>query len=224
MEKKFKERKLFAYLRRNIYYVIMIMCVLAIGTMVLVAALNKTDDSQVDEPTPVQVDTPPVDTDPVVTDPVDTDPVVTDPEPVAKVWAYAMPVDEYTIELPYADTELVFNSTINCWKTHKGVDFKVDEGTEVKAIEDGTVISVETNILEGTVVTIKHTDVYTSVYKSLAEDVRVKAGDTVTKGAVIGIASDTAWNETAMGPHLHLEVLQDGANINPMSILPEVLK
>ena len=53
------------------------------------------------------------------------------------------------------------------------------------------------------------------MYASLANDVPVKAGDTVTKGSVIGQVSDTAKSEANDGPHLHLEVLLDNELVDP---------
>ena len=68
---------------------------------------------------------------------------------------YVMPLSEYTLGQDFSD-KLVYNQTLKQWRTHNGVDFIAAKGAEVMAIFGGTVESVESTTLEGTVITIKH--------------------------------------------------------------------
>ena len=45
----------------------------------------------------------------------------------------------------------------------------------------------------------------------------IKKGDKVTKGQTIGEMGSTGWST---GPHLHFEVIRNGENANPLSVLP----
>jgi murein DD-endopeptidase MepM/ murein hydrolase activator NlpD len=63
------------------------------------------------------------------------------------------------------------------------------------------------------------------VYCNLAEDVKVKKGDTVKKGQVIGVVGDTATREVVSleGSHLHFVVLKKSGSelvtVNPQDYL-----
>ena len=129
--------------------------------------------------------------------------------------SFANPLTEVTTLKTFSNTALQYNSTLNVWQSHKAVDFAAEEGTEVYAVMDGTVTEVTYNYLMGNIVKLDVGGGITVVYASLANDVPVKAGDTVTKGSVIGQVSDTAKSEANDGPHLHLEVLLDNELVDP---------
>ncbi|MBE5730798.1 MAG: M23 family metallopeptidase [Clostridiales bacterium] len=133
---------------------------------------------------------------------------------------YVMPLSEYTLGQDFSD-KLVYNQTLKQWRTHNGVDFIAAKGAEVMAIFGGTVESVESTTLEGTVITIKHKDGVTAIYKSLSTDVKVEAGQSVSAGDVIGTVDETMVTEKNEGAHLHLETKKDGQYISPLSLLPE---
>ena len=120
--------------------------------------------------------------------------------------------------------KLVYNSSMNQWRTHNGMDFAAAEGTAVLAITDGTVSSVEHTQLEAAVVTIEHADGYVSIYKGLASDVLVEEGDTVKSGDPIGSVASYMPRERSEGPHLHLEIKENGKLIDPLTYLPSIEK
>ena len=135
---------------------------------------------------------------------------VTKPEVVT----YALPVGGGTLVRAASLDTLTYMPSLNMWKTHNGVDFAVGEGTEVCAIADGTVASVEVTTLEGTVVTVNHDNGITSVYKSLGS-ASVEAGAKVSKGDKIGVAG-TMLTEISDGVHVHLEMRSAGALVDPL--------
>ena len=73
------------------------------------------------------------------------------------------------------------------------------------------------NELEGFTVTIEHDNGVVSKYSSLSK-VNVKVGDTVTGNQQIGVAGTTVYDLEA-GIHVHLELLQDGINLNPIDAI-----
>jgi len=137
----------------------------------------------------------------------------------ANVSVYTLPVLNATIYKEYNDKNLVYNKTLNQWEAHKSIDFLVASGSNVYAIADGTIKEIYTNYLEGTVVVIDHGNNLTSKYGSLQEDVKVKVGDSVKKGDVIGIASDSAKRETDVGTYLHFEMMEGENKIDPAGYL-----
>ena len=116
---------------------------------------------------------------------------------------FVMPIENGTITKDYSN------------KAHKGVDIKGSDDASVRSAYGGEVVSIENNYLTGTIVTIRHNDNLQTVYSSLDENVLVKIGDRVSAGQTIGKVSTSAKNESAEGPHLHFEVLENNIKVDP---------
>ena len=132
---------------------------------------------------------------------------------------FSSPIEGADITKEFAHDKLLEDKTTGYWQTHSGVDIAASEGTSVLAVFDGEVESVEKTMMEGTVITIKHSTALKTVYKCLSEDnVQVSAGDKVVKGEKIGEVGQSL-KEKADGPHLHFEVYENGKAINPATYL-----
>ena len=220
--------KVAAFFKRNIYFVLMIVCVLAIGVIITVAAVTGTEDDPTDTPTVVVPGDDDDDADedkdpPVVDDDDDNDSDGDDeqkPQP-AKTFTLDGILEEYTIDIGYSDAELVFNPTQGHWATHQGVDLIAEAGTAVKCSFDGTVKSVTDDSFHGTTVVISHDGGYETTYK-LLDEVSLKVGDKVAEGDTIGTVSGDALAEMAQGAHLHLELSKDGVLVDPTSYMSEI--
>lgn len=113
---------------------------------------------------------------------------------------------------------LQYSTTMQQWETHEGIDIACDLGTEVKAAGNGKVVDVlNDDVLipgiksgYGVKVIIDHGNDLRTIYCNLDPEVKVKKGDTVKKGQVIGVTGDTAVRESAAveGSHLHFIVLK----------------
>lgn len=119
---------------------------------------------------------------------------------------------------PFSGTELVKNETTGSWQTHNGADIAAEVGTEVFAISPGEITAINEDPLWGITVTIDHHNGYVSRYCSLAKDLSVQEGDTVVSGDVLGVIGDTADIESALAPHLHIEILHNGSYEDPINI------
>ena len=133
--------------------------------------------------------------------------------------SFSSPVLNGTILKGYSATELQFNKTLNVWELHRALDYVADIGTDVLAVYDGTVKSITTNLLEGTVIKIDHGDGLLTSYGSLDSSVKVAVGDVVKKGDVIGKVSNSATNEVTDGGEVHFEVWKDGNIVDPANYL-----
>jgi len=93
--------------------------------------------------------------------------------------------------------------------THNGVDFGTPIGTPVKATLSGTIWATGNTDLYpncysyGKWVLIRHANGISSLFGHLSQ-IKVKEGDTVTTGDLIGYSGNTGYST---GPHLHLTVL-----------------
>lgn len=87
---------------------------------------------------------------------------------------------------------------------------------EVVATMSGVVSSVSVDSLYGNIVTITHSDGYTSEYSSLSEVV-VKVGDSVSQGDVLGLSGESVV-DSECGNHVYFIIRKNGVTINPMLI------
>ena len=212
------------FFKKNMYYIIMALCLIAVAAMIAVTVIMKNAPDKGKLPpddTPVitvpDPDPDPVDTDP---DPVDTDPdpVDTDPDPVDKPIVFASPVANVNILQDYTSTSLVWYTTLKHYRVHEAIDFGGQEGDKVYAVYDGKVESVDFDVFHGHVVTIRHSDTLVTRYESLDEPI-VTVGQSILKGQQIGTMSNSASRELDLGPRLHFSVLENGEEINPYTYL-----
>ena len=105
---------------------------------------------------------------------------------------------------------------------HKGRDYAAPGGTPIKAVASGQVITVDSHYSYGYYVMIYHGTAddgnnYTTLYAHMRSWPSVSVGQTVSQGDVIGYVGSTG-NST--GNHLHIELRQNGARINPALYIP----
>ncbi|MEF3305135.1 M23 family metallopeptidase [Paenibacillus sp. GYB003] len=102
---------------------------------------------------------------------------------------------------------------------HVGVDFarEDDKPFDVVAAMSGKVTRVETDPVVGQLLEITHSDGTVTIYQSLA-DVKVAKDVQVKKGDVIATAGRNEL-EKDLGTHVHFEIRQNGAPVNPESLI-----
>ena len=208
------------------YYIALILCAAAIGITSYVyqrntkaiqeVALQETASATVPVLIEETEDVPALATVPKTTAPSPTvPPATTAPETPLKTMS---PVTGEAI-VGYSMEALSYNQTTRDWRVHNGVDIAAEAGSPVCAAADGEVYTVYKDDALGHTVVIRHNGGYTTRYSSLSEDVAVKAGDTVTMGAVIGYVSDSALVETTLGSHVHFSVSFQDSIMDPAEFL-----
>jgi len=96
---------------------------------------------------------------------------------------------------------------------HKGMDFKVPVGTEVISPKAGTVVRADWNLAyNGNCVEVRYTDGTLARFLHLS-DTRVRAGEKLTAGAVVGLSGNTG---RSTAPHLHYELEKNGRVVDPV--------
>ena len=101
-------------------------------------------------------------------------------------------------------------------RLHTGIDIAAQYGREVSAMSDGTVLFAGRKGTYGNLVIIGHEGGLSSYYGHLSR-IEVEHGMEVVKGEAVG---RTGASGKSTGPHLHFEVRQNSAPINPRRILP----
>ena len=135
-----------------------------------------------------------------------------------KELAFEKPVEGEIMKV-YAKDNLVFSNTLQEWTTHLGIDIKADKTTVVKSAEAGTIKTIKNDPRYGLTITIEHDNGYQTVYANLLSSEFVVEGETVEKGQSIGTVGNTATFEISDEPHLHFEVLKDGVQIDPTTVI-----
>jgi murein DD-endopeptidase MepM/ murein hydrolase activator NlpD len=124
---------------------------------------------------------------------------------------WVLPVDSFDLSAHFGESSGLWAST------HTGQDFAADEGTPVKAVSSGEIISAGWDDSYGYMVQIRHWDGTETWYCHLSQI--TKSSGSVMPGDQIGAVGSTG-NST--GPHLHLEVHPEGSGpIDPLSFLAE---
>jgi murein DD-endopeptidase MepM/ murein hydrolase activator NlpD len=98
---------------------------------------------------------------------------------------------------------------------HRGVDFAGTAGDLVIAVGAGVVTFAGYRPDYGYVVDVTHGDGYVTRYAHNSR-VLVRQGETVARGQRLAVMGSTG---RSTGPHVHFEVLRNGAPVNPLSYL-----
>ena len=99
-------------------------------------------------------------------------------------------------------------------RPHRGTDYAAPRGTPVYAAGDGRIVEAGYTRSNGNYVFIQHGEGFKTHYLHLNKK-RVKRGERVTQGQVIGTVGSTG---AATGPHLHYEFLVNGVHRNPRTV------
>ena len=196
------------------YYIALILCAAAIGITSFVYNAGR------EEPAVQTANTPAAITGEARLPTKDTTPPESTAatEPTAGKLKTCMPVQGEVLT-PYAMEVLSYNQTTRDWRTHNGIDLAAPAGTNVVAAADGQVYTVYEDECLGSTVVIRHDGGYTTRYCSLAAEVAVSAGQSVSMGQTIGTVGSTALMENALGDHVHFSVTKDDEPIDPMAFL-----
>lgn len=121
----------------------------------------------------------------------------------------------------FSQDTLTYSQTMADWRTHEGLDIAASDGAAVCATQDGTVTAVYEDDFLGNVVVVSHSGDLATLYANLEAEPVVAVGDKVTAGQTLGNVGSSALLETAEASHLHFEVYENGAAVDPMEYLPD---
>lgn len=137
-------------------------------------------------------------------------PAQPEPEPASGVLSY--PVDAPTT----SEFGNRLHPVLGIWRLHAGLDFGAGCGTPVRAAADGVVFTAGYDSGGGNHVVVDHgvhrgADL-TTTYLHFQEAALVSAGQSVSRGQVIGYVGTTG---TSTACHLHFETRENGAPVDP---------
>lgn len=125
----------------------------------------------------------------------------------AAKWSWPL---EGEVAAAFSTEKLTYNEAMGDWRAHTGIDIAAKVGDPVTAAMDGTVISVQDDVLLGKTVTVQTSDGLHTVYGNLADKLsghlrrQGEGGSDHRQGGRDARREqhDTAW--------LHFAVEQDG--------------
>ncbi|MBE5746089.1 MAG: M23 family metallopeptidase [Clostridiales bacterium] len=132
---------------------------------------------------------------------------------------FVLPISNCVITKGYNAEELQYNSTLNCWEIHKGLDLLATVGDEVLACFNGKVTNIYTNYLEGTTIEITHEDGLVSRYQGLNSNTLVNVNDEVNVGQSIGTVANVLEAEGEEESHVHFELIKNGEKVDPANYI-----
>lgn len=114
----------------------------------------------------------------------------------------------------FSGNTLIYNETMDDWRTHNGIDILAKAGSEVLAAEDGAIEAVYADYMGNTVI-IDHKNGFKTKYSGLSETQNLELDKKVKKGDLIGFVAEEVFGENETEPHLHFEVIKDDKHQNP---------
>lgn len=130
---------------------------------------------------------------------------------------FADPVKEMNVLHTYG---FYYNSTLNTYYEHEGIDLSADEGAEVYATTDGTVTAVYTgDVLTGGQIVLEGAGGIVTTYSFVDPIEGLVAGTNVSKGDLIATVSAATGGEYKDGAHVHIEVSLGGETVDPENYL-----
>ena len=118
----------------------------------------------------------------------------------------------YTITSPYGGR---VHPVYGYWSMHTGVDIRVPMNSRIVATNSGQVREAGWHGAYGNIVVIDHGGGISTVYAHNTS-LLVSEGQKVAKDQQISYSGTTG---LSTGPHLHFEVRENGAHVNPMNYL-----
>jgi murein DD-endopeptidase MepM/ murein hydrolase activator NlpD len=121
--------------------------------------------------------------------------------------------------IPYARLSSGFGGrrhpVLGRMRMHKGVDYAAGTGTPIQAAGDARVEFVGRKGGYGNAVILNHGGGKTTLYGHMSRFARIRTGQRVAQGTVIGYVGSTGMST---GPHLHYEFRINGVHMNPLKM------
>ena len=122
--------------------------------------------------------------------------------------------------LNYSMEQGVYFATLDQYKYNPAIIISAEVGDEVKAAATGRVMSIKVDTQTGITVTMDMGSGYEMICGQL-EDLRVREGDIVQRGEVIGVVAEPSKYYVVEGPNVYFQILKDGKPVNPMEYMGE---
>ena len=143
----------------------------------------------------------------------EADKTISDTEDEETDIALSWPVNGDII-LGYSPNSLVYDPTLDQYRTNDSVYIASNVGTNVVAAADGVVAEVVEDETKGNYVVIEHENGWKTTYSQLA-DITVSKGEAVSEGDTLGVVASPSVYSSAMDSHIEFKVTLDDVTVDP---------
>jgi hypothetical protein len=123
------------------------------------------------------------------------------------------------VVMDFAMDRLVYDITLDQWRTNDNVAIAASRGDAVRAAASGVVSNILESRQFGPTVVIDHGNGWVTTYSQLDPDTAVSVGDVVTRGQIIGSVGSPSIFGSLLGYHVNFAVTSDSAPIDPNTLL-----
>ena len=126
------------------------------------------------------------------------------------------------IAMAFSQDTLVYNPTLDQWRTNDDLRISAQEGTPVRAAASGSVVEIGNDRVYGNFVRIDNGNGWETIHGQLMDGVLVAEGDIVQAGQVIGGVGRPSVFSVLNGHHVSLRVLRDDVLMDPKMLLADI--
>jgi murein DD-endopeptidase MepM/ murein hydrolase activator NlpD len=146
-----------------------------------------------------------------------------------KASAFTAFEDSQTMEWPalgeivmdYSPEHVVYDVTLEHYRTNDTICIAAQPGTQVKASAEGVVKEITATREKGNSVVIDHGNGWETTYSQLQDQLLVAEGDVVETGDVIGGVGNPSIYSVLLGNHLEFSVSKEDVGIDPKMVLAQ---
>ena len=126
------------------------------------------------------------------------------------------------IAMIFSQDRLIYNPTLDQWRTNDDLRISAQEGTPVRASAAGEVVEIGNDREYGNFVRIDNGNGWETILGQLMDGILVVEGDIVQAGQVIGGVGRPSVFSVLNGHHVSLRVLHEDSLMDPKLMLSEI--
>jgi len=124
-----------------------------------------------------------------------------------------------TVLMDFAMDRLVYDITLDQWRTNDNVAISAERGDAVRAAAAGRVTYILDSRELGHSIVIDHGNGWVTTYSQLDPDMVVDVGDVVSRGQIIGSVGSPSIFGSLLGYHVNFAVRSDDTPVDPNTLL-----
>jgi len=125
------------------------------------------------------------------------------------------------IAMIFSQDQLIYNPTLDQWRTNDDLRISAQEGTPVRAAAAGRVTEIGNDRVYGNFIRIYNGNGWETIYGQLMDGILVVEGDIVQTGQVIGGVGRPSVFSVLNGHHVSLRVLHEDHLMDPKLLLAD---
>jgi len=123
------------------------------------------------------------------------------------------------IVMDFAMDRLIYDATLDQWRTNDSVAIAASSGDSVRAAASGIIKDITESRQFGQTVVIDHGNGWLTTYSQLDPDVVVNIGDVVSRGQIIGSVGSPSIFGSLLGYHVNFAITNNETPIDPNTLL-----